>query len=83
MPVGVVGPSVYCESKRQLAEQFATAARLYAESVALFTRSADMLSLEQYNRLRKGAEEAQRRAEATGVAFEEHVVLHQCSGRYS
>jgi hypothetical protein len=83
MPAGAGRPAVCCESKRQLAEQFAAAARLYAESVALFTRSAVTQSSEQYNRLRRGAEEAQQRAEATGVAFEEHVDMHQCCERNS
>jgi hypothetical protein len=67
MPVGVARSAVCCEIRRQLAEQFAINARLYAESVALFTRSAALQSPEQYNLLHKGAEEAQRQAEATGL----------------
>jgi hypothetical protein len=77
MPVGVAGRAVCCESRRRLAEQFSIAARLYAESVALLTRSGQILP-EEYDRLRKGAEEAQRRAEAIGLAFEEHVDSPWC-----
>jgi len=83
MPIEVAGPAVCCEMRRQLAEQSAIAARLYAESVALLTRPAGMKSPEEYDLLRKGPDEAQRRAEATGLAFEEHVDSHRCCGWHS
>ena len=52
------------------------AARLYAEAVALFTAGSVTMSRHEYNRLREAAENAQRRAEAVGMAFEEHVGSH-------
>jgi hypothetical protein len=65
-----------------LAEQFAIAARLYAESVALLaTSSAGVMSPEEYGHLRQKAETAQQRAEAAGLAFEEHLDSHRCSVR--
>jgi hypothetical protein len=76
-------------TRRQLAEQFAIAARLYADSVALLTRDNGMMPSDKdngmmpsdkYHRLRKAAEEAQRRAELAGKSFEEHVDSHRCSG---
>ena len=45
---------------RKLSEQFATAARLYAEAVAAFTISPFTAPRDEYNRLRKAAEEALR-----------------------
>ena len=62
---------------RTLSEQFATAARLYAEAVAAFSSTPLTVSQDEYNRLRKAAEEAQGRSEAMGMAFEKHVELHQ------
>jgi hypothetical protein len=69
-----------CEIRRKLAEQFATAARLYDEAVAAFSSTPFTVSQGEYNRLRKVAEEAQGRAEAIGGAFEEHVESHRCQG---
>ena len=61
------------EMKRKLSEQFATAARLYAEAVAVFTGSPLTVSQDEYHRLRKAAEAARGHAEAIGAAFEEHL----------
>jgi hypothetical protein len=70
----------YCELRRQLAEKFATAARLYAETVVLLARHP--LDAEQdYNRLREATERALDRAKAAGVAFDEHVASHHCGTR--
>ena len=69
-----------CETRRKLSEQFATAARLYAEAVAAFSSTPLTVSQDEYNRLRKAADEARERAEAIGTAFEEHVESHRCPG---
>jgi hypothetical protein len=77
------GPSTAprgCEIRRHLADEFATATRLYAEAVVEYTRSA-RVSQDEYHRLRHAAEAAQRRSEEARIAFEEHVSLHQCHGR--
>jgi hypothetical protein len=66
-----------CELRRQLAEQFATAARLYAETVVLLTRNP-MKSEQDYNRLLEERKMAHNRSEAAAVAFEAHVASHQC-----
>ena len=66
-----------CELRRQLAEKFATAARLYAEAVVVLTRHPTK-SEQDYNRLLKTTEKAQNRSEAAAVAFKEHVALHKC-----
>jgi hypothetical protein len=62
---------------RNLSEEFATAARLYAEVVAAFAASPLTAPRDEYNRLRKAAEEALGRSEAMGIAFEKHVELHR------
>lgn len=72
-------PTHCCEIRRKLADQFATAARLYAEAVVAFT-SPPTISLDEYKRLRKAAEEARKRAETIEVAYEEHVASHRCQG---
>ena len=68
---------VCCELRRQLAEQFATAARQYAETVVLLTRNP-MKSEQAYNRLLEETRMAHNRSEAAAVAFEGHVASHQC-----
>jgi hypothetical protein len=65
-----------CEIRRQLADQFSISARLYAEAVVNLAVSS--ISQEEYIRLCRRAKDAQRRAEAASVAFEEHVDLHRC-----
>jgi hypothetical protein len=65
-----------CETRRQLAEQFAIAARVYAE-VAVAFGSTD-LSRDDYIRLSGSALEAQARAHTAFAAFEKHVQLHGC-----
>jgi len=68
--------SAFCEVRRQLAETFAIAARLYAEIAVTF--AVPGISQEEYIRLCRHAEEAQKRSEAACVAYEEHVDLHRC-----
>src|SRR5262245_8814713 len=65
-----------CETQRRLAEQFSTAARLYAEAVTLLVRFA--ISQENYEQLREAVKTAHQRSDAAGRAFEEHVDLHGC-----
>ena len=67
-----------CQLRRQLADEFATAARLYAESVVRLVTSG--VSHDDYVRLCERTEEAQNRSEAAFIAFEEHVDLHRCYG---
>jgi len=71
-----------CELRRQLAEKFATAARLYAETVVLLTRYPSNPE-QDYNRLLAATEKAKNRSEAAAVAFEEHVASHQCGSPQS
>jgi hypothetical protein len=66
-----------CETKRRLADEFATAARLFAEAVVLFT-CRDSRSKDEYNRLRNASRAAQEQAEIARIAFEEHVDSHGC-----
>ena len=66
-----------CSIRQQLAQEFATAARLYAEAVVLFT-SLGTIPNDKYTRLRDAVREAQERAEIARVTFEEHVDSHRC-----
>jgi hypothetical protein len=70
--------SVRCEIRDGLAQDFATAARLYAEAVVVLTISSATTSANQYDRLCQAVEEARRHSEAIGIVFQEHVNLHQC-----
>ena len=67
------GPGVCCHVKHKLAGEYATFARLFAEAVLLLTTGT--VDIE---RLRSATRQAQRRAEAAGVAFEDHVDFHGC-----
>lgn len=67
----------FCEAGRQLAEQFATAARLYAETVVKLTSMREVPE-NRFRELCEGSDEALERAERAGAAFEKHVVSHHC-----
>jgi hypothetical protein len=58
-----------CQTRRELAEKFAIAARLYAEAVVELIREPNAPSRQAYSQLRANLEEAQRRSEAAGRAF--------------
>ena len=65
-----------CATRRKLAEQFAHAARVYAETaVRLATLGT---SGTDYIGLRGDTEEAHRRSETAFTAFSEHVASHEC-----
>jgi hypothetical protein len=66
----------HCRVRRELAEQFATIARLYSEAVVRLTSAG--VSGRVYDELRAAAIEAQRRAETAQIVFEEHVETHGC-----
>jgi len=66
-----------CLTRQTLAEQFALAARLYAESAVKLTSLGK--SEVDYIRLRDDTIEAQRHSEAAFRAFIQHVASHRCS----
>ena len=65
-----------CSIRQQLAQEFAAAARLYAEAVVLVTSLGTMPN-DKYTRLRDAARAAEARAEIARVRFEEHVDSHR------
>jgi|SRR5215831_18110811 len=65
----------YCAIRRKLAEEFAIAARLYAESAI---RLASGKSAVDYACLRDQTIEAHGRSETAFRGFNEHVASHQC-----
>jgi hypothetical protein len=65
-----------CQARRELADKFATAARLYAEAVVVLTGGGG--SEAEFEKLRKRARQAQERSEKARAAFEEHVIAHRC-----
>lgn len=67
-----------CETRRKLAEQFAIAARLYAETAAFFAQHPGDLSENDLAKLRIAAREAQQRSEEIHTQFEEHIESHGC-----
>ena len=60
-----------------MAEEYAIAARVYAEAVVMLTRKAANSHVD-YRQLVEATQKAQQRAEAAGTAFEEHLQLHGC-----
>jgi hypothetical protein len=77
MSVTGVPTLTHCEIKRQLAEQFAIAARQYAEAVVALTVHI-ALSHAEYSRLRDAAHTARHQVHSIGVKYEEHVESHRC-----
>jgi hypothetical protein len=71
---------ICCDTGRKLGEQFAEAARLYAETVVVLTSCHANVSWNEYLRLRAAVEEAQKRSEALAIAYEEHVESHRRRG---
>ena len=69
---------IFCATRRQLADEFAIAARLYAEAVVLLTRESGTMARTEYARLREAVDEARQQADSMGMAFDEHVESHQC-----
>jgi hypothetical protein len=68
-----------CVARRQLAEEFVVAARLYYEAVVqLSAYSTNATSKGDSDRLRHNARQAHERMEDLRVAFETHVESHQC-----
>ena len=68
--------SAYCIVGRQLADQFAISARLYAEAVVNLTTMGT--SPEEYVRLFQNASDTQGRSKAAFIAFDQHMRLHHC-----
>jgi hypothetical protein len=74
---------VTIHSKRmQLAAEFSTAARLYAEAVVSLA-SDSVGSAQDYYRLLENVQKAQQRAESAGLAFQEHADLHRSEEKAS
>jgi hypothetical protein len=64
-----------CKLRHDLAAEFATAARLYAETVVDWVRSA---SQEDHVRLRKIMEDAHTGAIRAALLYEAHMDSHDC-----
>ena len=67
-----------CNNRRRLAEQFALAAREYAEAVAGLVLHEGPPAQDQYGALRAVVTDAHERCESAGVEFEQHVTTHRC-----
>lgn len=67
-----------CNDRRKLAEQFALAAREYAEAVARLVQHEGPPSHAEYSTLRSAMIETQERCESAGVEFQQHVEAHDC-----
>src|SRR5262252_9483150 len=67
-----------CTKRRELAECFAIAARLYSEAVVALTRDLTLISRDEYDMLLLAKEEARYRSEAARIAFNEHIDSHHC-----
>ena len=65
-----------CETSRRFSEEFATAARLYAEAVVVLTSTSGATSRRDFNHLCKAVEVARRRCEKMSALYEEHVEMH-------
>ena len=68
--------SLTCRARRELADQYAISARLYAETVVLLTRNPT--TGQKFEGLCRTAHEVWDRMEAARLAFEEHARTHGC-----
>jgi len=68
--------SLSCRARRQLADQYAISARLYAETVVILTR--DPTTGQAFEGLCRSAHEVWDRMEAARLAFEAHARTHDC-----
>jgi hypothetical protein len=68
----------WCKTRRELAEQFAIAARQYSEAVILLAKYEGTFLQTDYVCLRAGVEQADQRLERSLFAFEEHLKRHGC-----
>jgi hypothetical protein len=69
--------AICCEIGRGLGEKFVAATRLYAEAVMVLTSHHANVSWNEYIRLRTAVEQAQKRSEALGIAYDEHLESHR------
>ena len=66
-----------CKIRQALSDQFATAARLYAEAVvSLLSQTLQ----DDYDQFWRRVEEAQLRSTESGRALNEHLAAHHCLG---
>ena len=66
----------FCQTKREFGEEFATAARRYAETAVTLVLAGT--SRDEFARLCEITKEAQNRSEAAFIALQQHVDSHQC-----
>ena len=66
----------YCAVRRDLANEFAICARLYAEAVVIL--ATGVTSESNFEKLQMAVRLVQERAEEACVAFEEHVAGYGC-----
>jgi len=59
-----------------LGEQFALAARLYAEAVVVLTRTGPAIA--DFEESCGAAEQARHLCDAAGAAFRDHITTHSC-----
>ena len=65
-----------CPIKRNLGEQFAIAARQYAEAVVVLSRP--IAAAADFEESCGAVEQARQQCEAAGLVFQEHVTTHGC-----
>lgn len=70
-----------CTRRRELAETFATTARLFSDAAVKL--AASDLSDDEHVRLSEATAAAQQRAVHALVSYEEHVDSHRCWDGYS
>src|SRR6059058_1365435 len=67
-----------CPIRRKLAEEFATAVRLYSEAVVALTYNQTLVPGNKFDSLLIATEKARQSSENARVAFSEHVNSHRC-----
>jgi hypothetical protein len=65
-----------CPKSRDLGEQFALAARLYAEAVVVLTRAVPAMA--DFEESCGAVEQARQECDEAGAAFRDHITTHGC-----
>ena len=72
--VSATALQTYCAKRRDLGEQFALAARLYAEAVVVLTRGVP--AMPDFEESWGAVEQARQQCDEAGAAFRDHITTH-------
>ena len=67
-----------CQEKARLLEEYEGATRIFADSVAQLKQKTGTSAKVEYERLQRVCNEARVKSEQARLAWEQHIVDHEC-----